>query len=99
MPISGNKMNLIKGLKKENIESLASLWENEDFKKLVELLRIMQENCAKLCLTRTEMDSVLRLQEEARAYSIIIKIVENCYKKVNNIKPKRRTKKDVSSTE
>ena len=83
---------LIKGLKQENIEALANLWENTDFKKFVELLRVNQENCAKLCLTRTSMDAILRLQEEARAYSIIIKLVEDCYSKVNNIKPKRRKK-------
>jgi hypothetical protein len=83
---------LIKGLKQENIEALANLWENTDFKKFVELLRVNQENCAKLCLTRTSMDAILRLQEEARAYSIIIKLVEDCYLKVNNIKPKRRKK-------
>jgi len=84
-------MNIIKGLKKENIEALSNLWENEDFKKFVELLRVNQENCAKLCLTRTSMDAVLRLQEEARAYSIIIKIVEDCYNKVNNIKRRKKS--------
>ena len=84
-------MNIIKGLKKENIETLSNLWENEDFKKFVELLRVNQENCAKLCLTRTSMDAVLRLQEEARAYSIIIKIVEDCYLKINNIKRRKKS--------
>jgi mevalonate kinase len=84
-------MNIIKGLKKENIEALSNLWENEDFKKFVELLRVNQENCAKLCLTRTSMDAVLRLQEEARAYSIIIKIVEDCYLKINNIKRRKKS--------
>ena len=81
---------LIKGLKKENIEAIANLWENSDFKRFVEILRVNQENCAKLCLTRTSMDAILRLQEEARVYSIIIKIVEDCYNKVNNIKEKKK---------
>jgi len=80
---------LIKGLKQENIEALANLWENTDFKKFVELLRVNQENCAKLCLTRTSMDAILRLQEEARAYSIIIKLVEDAYNKVNNLKRRK----------
>ena len=82
-------MNTTKGIKKENIEALANLWENEDFKKLVEILRVNQENCAKACLTRTSMDAILRLQEEARAYSIIIKVVEDCYRKINNLKKKK----------
>lgn len=84
-------MTLSKGLKKENTEALAELWEDKNFKKLVELLRINQENCAKLCLTRTSMDAVLRLQEEARAYSIIIKLVEDCYNKVNNLKRRKKS--------
>jgi len=83
-------MEIIQKLKKENIEALATLWEDKNFQKLVELLRLNQENCAKLCLTRTSMDAILRLQEEARAYSIIIKMVEESFNKVNNIKPKRK---------
>ena len=83
-------METIQKLKKENIEALATLWEDKNFQKLVGLLRLNQENCAKLCLTRTSMDAILRLQEEARAYSIIIKTVEDAYNKINNIKPKRK---------
>jgi hypothetical protein len=77
-------------LKKETQEKLAELWENENFKELVNLLRLNQDNCAKACLTRNNMDEILRLQEEARAYSIVIKTVENCYLKVNNIKTKKK---------
>lgn len=80
-------------LKKETQEKLAELWENEDFKELVSLLRLNQENCAKACLTRNNMNEILRLQEEARAYSLVIKTVEDSYNQVNGIKPKRRNKK------
>ena len=83
-------MNLLKGFKKETIEVLAELWEDPKFQKLVEVLRINQDNCAKACLTRTSMEAILRLQEEARAYSIVIKMVEDAYRKANNLPKKRR---------
>jgi hypothetical protein len=79
-------------IKTEIQEKLAELWDNDNFKELVGLLRLNQENCAKACLTRNNMDEILRLQEEARAYSIVIKTVEDCYNKVNNIKKTRRKK-------
>ena len=82
-------MNLLKGLKKENIEALADLWENEDFQKLVELLRINQDNYGKLCLTRPNWESVQPLQWYATAFSIVIKTVENCYLKINKIKRRK----------
>jgi hypothetical protein len=77
-------------LKKETQEMMANLWENENFQGLVALLRLNQDNCAKACLTRNNMDEILRLQEEARAYSIVIKTVEDCYNKVNNIKRSKK---------
>lgn len=79
-------------LKKELQEKLAVLWEDENFKEFVNLLRLNQDNCAKACLTRNNMGEILRLQEEARAYSVIIRTVEECHNKVNNLKPKRRKK-------
>lgn len=82
-------MNLIKGFKKETMESFANLWENKDFKELVRILRDNQHNCAIKCLTRNKMEDIVSLQEEARAYSLIIQMVEGAYKKVNNL-PKRR---------
>ena len=85
-------MDYSKKLKKPSIEALADLWADKNFQELVRVLRINQENCAKACLTRTNMESVIRLQEEARAYSLVVKTVEDAYRKVNKLSKKRRTK-------
>jgi hypothetical protein len=86
-------ISLLKGLKKETIEELAELWEIKQFKKLVEILRINQENLGKQMLmgriTRENCDNYRELQDTAATYSLIIKIVEDAYKKVNNIKRKK----------
>jgi len=81
-------MNIIKGLKKENIEALAELWEDKNFQKLVDLMRLNQDNFAKLCLTRPTWQQIQELQWYASGFSLIIKTVESCYKKVNNIRRK-----------
>ncbi len=85
-------MSLATKIKKETQEKLSDLWENENFQEFVKLLRLNQDNCAKACLTRNNMDEILRLQEEARAYSIVIRTVEDCYNQVNGVKTKRRKK-------
>jgi len=86
-------MNLSQGIKKiENIEALARLWDNEDFKVLVSILRINQENFGKLCLTRNSFDDIKELQWHATVFSTVINTVEDCYDKLNDNKPKRRRK-------
>lgn len=88
--------DLIKKLKTETVEDLAELWENEQFQKLVEVLRINQENLGKQMLlgriTKDNCDSYREVQDTAATYSLVIKIVQDCYDKVNLVKPKRRKK-------
>jgi hypothetical protein len=83
-------MNLIRGLQKENIEALAELWEDKNFQKLVEILRLNQQNFATMCLTRAKWESVQELQWYASAFSMVIKTVQDAHEKVNNIKPRRK---------
>ena len=83
-------MNYLKGLKQESVERLADLWKDENFQDFVRVLRLNQENCAKLCLTRNNMEEIVRLQEEARAYSLVIRTVEDAYLKVNKIKRRKQ---------
>lgn len=90
---------LLKGLKKETIEDFAELWEDKRFQKLVEVLRINQENLGKSMLagriTRENCDSYREIQDTAATYSLIIKIVEDSYNKINGVKPKRRKKDGI----
>jgi hypothetical protein len=79
-------MNIITGLKNENIEALAELWQDNNFQNLVKLLRLNQDNFAKLCLTRTSWEQIQELQWYASAFSLVIKTVEDCYNKVNRRK-------------
>jgi len=91
-------MELIK-LKKENLEAFAELWIDKNFQKLVEVLRVNQENYGKRMLmgriTRENCEGYREFQDIASAFSIVIKIVEDSFNKVNNIK--RRKKHDGSS--
>ena len=82
-------MNLLKGFKSGTIEKLADLWDDPNFQELVRVLRDNQHNCAIKCLTRSKWEDVMSLQEEARAYSIIVQMVEEAYRKVNNLKKKK----------
>jgi len=86
-------ISLLKGLKKETIEELAELWEIKQFKKLVEILRINQENLGKQMLmgriTRENCDTYREVQDTAATYSLIIRIVEDAYNKINNIKRRK----------
>lgn len=75
--------NLLKGLKKENIEALAELWEDKNFQEFVKVLRINQDNYAKLCLTRTNWEETQKLQWQAYTISLILKTVEEAHQKVN----------------
>lgn len=79
-------MDLLNGLKSETIEALAALWQNPDFQKLVELLRLTQDKYAKLCLTRNSWEEVQKLQWEATGFSIVISTVEQASKKLNKEK-------------
>jgi hypothetical protein len=72
-----------KGLKKETLEKLADLWEEPNFQELVRILRINQDNYAKLCLTRTKWEDVMELQYKASAISTIVKTVEESFKRIN----------------
>ena len=96
-------MNLLKGLKKETIEDLAELWQNEKFQKLVEILRINRDNLGKSMLmgriTKENCDSYREVQDTAATYSLIIKIVEDAYNKINGITTKRRKKSNDRSSE
>ena len=86
-------ISLIKGLKKENIEALADLWENDNFQKLVELLRLNRENLGKQMLmgriSKDNCDAYREVQDRAATFSLVIKTVESCYNKLN----KKKTKK------
>lgn len=86
-------MNLLKGLKPNTIESLANLWTNKDFKELVKVLRINQDNLGKMCLLRrtdkNNWEEIRELQDTASAYSLIIKTVEDAYRKENKLKEKK----------
>ena len=84
--------NLLKGLKTETIENLAELWEDKKFQELVKILRLNQENFAKLCLTRNRWEDIQQLQWHASAFSLIIKTVEDAARKVENLPKKRRKK-------
>ena len=85
-------MDLLKKLKSETIENLAELWEDKKFQELVKVLRLNQENFAKLCLTRTKWEDIQQLQYYASAFSLIIKTVEDAARKVENLPKKRRKK-------
>lgn len=74
---------LIRGLKPETIEKLSALWADENFKELVKLVHLTRDKYAKLCLTRSSWDEVQKLQWEATGMAIIIKTVEESYKKLN----------------
>jgi hypothetical protein len=86
-------ISLIKGLKKENISILAELWEDEKFQKLVDLLRLNQENLAKKMLagrmTQDNLVSYRELQDTAATFSLVIKTVEECFNKINKIRRKK----------
>ena len=83
-------MILTKGLKKENIESLAELWEDENFQSLVSILRINQENMGKKMLAgrinKENCESYREFQDTAASYSLVIKLVEDCFKKLRRKK-------------
>jgi len=87
-------ISLLKGLKTETIEELAELWEIKQFKKLVEILRINQENLGKQMLlgriNKENCESYREVQDTAATYSLIIKIVEDAYNKVNNLKRRKK---------
>ena len=81
-------MDILKGLKTETKETLAELWEDKKFQELVKILRVNQDNYAKLCLTRPNWEEIQKLQWQAYTISLIIKTVEEAYRKVNKIKEK-----------
>lgn len=87
-------MNLLKGLKKETIEDFAELWENKKFQKLVEVLRINQNNLGKQMLlgriNKDNCEAYREIQDTAATYSLVIKIVEDAYLKVNKIKRRKK---------
>lgn len=84
-------------LKKENTEALATLWEIPEFQKLVEILRINQENYSKRMLggriNKDNFEIYREYQDTASAFSLVIKIVEDAYCKVNNIRRKKHANK------
>jgi len=75
-------MNLLRGLKPETIEALAGLWTNKNFKILVKVLRLTQDKWAKDCLMAS-LDKIPRLQGEAAGISIVIKVVQQAFEKLN----------------
>lgn len=90
-------MILIKGLKKENIEALATLWDTKEFQKLVEILRLTQENYGQRMLKgRIDKDNFQiyrEYQDTATAFSVVIKLVEDAYLKANNKRRKKHANK------
>ena len=78
-----DNMKLSDGLSGDTIEELARLWTNKDFQELVSVLKTNRENYGRLCLTATSWDTILELQWKAHAFSLVIKTVEDCFKKVN----------------
>lgn len=89
-------ISLIRGLKKDNIEALGELWEDENFQKLVSLLRLNQENLGKKMLagrmTQENLSSYRELQDTAASFSLVIKTVEQCNKKLRRKKNERSSK-------
>lgn len=76
---------------------MAELWEEKKFQKLVEVLRINQGNFANRMLagriSRDNYESYRELQDTASSFSVVIKIVEDCFYREN---PKlKRRKKDA----
>ena len=80
-------MNLIKGLKHDTIEKLADLWSNKNFQELVRILRNNRDLTAKrILVSRTNGENWFEVhdaQERAEAFAVVIKMVEQAYKKIN----------------
>ena len=80
-------MDLTKGLKTETIEALAALKPNKNWKTLVKVLRLNQDNYGKACLKQRTTDenwlAIHDLQEKSAAFSFVIKVVDDAYNKLN----------------
>jgi len=81
-------MEFIKGLKSEQIEALADLWKDKNFKILKEVLEARIRTLATYNLKPFNWETTQDIRWEATSCLRPIKIVEQAFKKVNKIKEK-----------
>ena len=75
-------MNFLDNLNHEQIESLATLWTNKDFKVLKEVLEGRIKTLAKHNLKPLDWETTQDVRWEATACLRPIKLVEQAHKKV-----------------
>jgi hypothetical protein len=76
-------IDLLKGLSGEEIEALAELWLDKNFKVLVEVLRERQRTLAMYLLGARSWEETQDVRWEATNYSKVINIVSQANKKLN----------------